>query len=149
MRASMPLIVRGGLNRTFGSLAGFTALGLFSLGIYLLADAFAHPVDAEAAGVILAAFVIAIAMLLLAFIFKPRRFPDKEYEGIEQQRPHSPANQLVTACRNRLHNDLPYQRTFVDQSTIQPRTSSSARRAESPESSSLRESYGDEFDVRR
>lgn len=127
MRASMPLIVRGGLNRTFGSLAGFTALGLFSLGIYLLADAFAHPVDAEAAGVILAGFVIAIAMLLFAFIFKPRRFPDKEYEGIEQQRPHSSANQLVTACRNRLRNDLPYQRTFVDHSTIQPRTSSPAQ----------------------
>jgi hypothetical protein len=35
----MPLVVRGGLNRTFGSLAGFAALGLLSLGVYLLADA--------------------------------------------------------------------------------------------------------------
>jgi len=50
MRASMPLIVRGGLTRTFGSFAGFTALGLLSLGTYLLADAFAHPVDTQAAG---------------------------------------------------------------------------------------------------
>ena len=42
MQPPMPLIVRAGLNRTFGSLAGFAALGLLSLGIYLLADAFAH-----------------------------------------------------------------------------------------------------------
>lgn len=81
MRAPMPLIVRAGLSRTFGSLAGFTALGLLSLGIYLLADAFAHPVDAQAAGVIVAAFAIAIAMLLLVFIFKPRRFQARGIAG--------------------------------------------------------------------
>lgn len=81
MRAPVPLIVRAGLSRTFGSLAGFTALGLLSLGIYLLADAFAHPVDAQALGVIVAAFAIAIAMLLLVFIFKPRRFQARGIAG--------------------------------------------------------------------
>jgi len=69
MRAPMPLIVRGGLSRTFGSLAGFSALGLLPLGIYLLADAFAHPVDAEVAGLIVAAFAIAIAMLPFSLSF--------------------------------------------------------------------------------
>ena len=53
-----------GLNRTFGSLAGFAALAFLSLGIYLLADAFTHPVDAEAAGIIVAALAIALAILL-------------------------------------------------------------------------------------
>lgn len=62
MRAPKPLVVRAGLSRTFGSIAGFAALGLLSLGIYLLADAFSHPVDAEAAGVIVAAFAIAMAI---------------------------------------------------------------------------------------
>ena len=81
MRAPMPLIVRGGLSRTFGSLAGFSALGLLSFGIYLLADAFAHPVEAGAAGILVAAFAIAIAMLLLVFIFKPRRFQDRGIAG--------------------------------------------------------------------
>ena len=76
MRAPKPLVVRAGLSRTFGSIAGFAALGLLSLGVYLLADAFAHPVDAEAAGVIVAAFVIAMAMLLFVFIFKPSRLPE-------------------------------------------------------------------------
>ena len=81
MRAPMPLIVRGGLTHTFGSLAGFTALGLLSLGSYLLADAFAHPVDAGATGIIVAALAIAIAMLLLVFIFKPRRFQARGIAG--------------------------------------------------------------------
>src|SRR5205814_5570208 len=76
MQPPMPLIVRAGLNRTFGSLAGFAALGLLSLGIYLLADAFAHPVDAGPAGVIVAALAIAVSMLLFIFIFDPRRLPD-------------------------------------------------------------------------
>lgn len=81
MRSPMPLVVRGGLNRTFGSLAGFAALGLLSLGTYLLADAFAHPLDAGAAGVIVGAFAIAIAMLLLVFLFKPRRFHARGIAG--------------------------------------------------------------------
>lgn len=128
MRAPIPLIVRGGLNRTFGSLAGFTALGFLSLGIYLLGDAFAHPVEAEAAGVIVAAFAIAIAMLLLVFIFKPRRFSamlrQKGSARIARQEAKSAAELLFTAHRERLRSDLPYQRTFVDRSRIQPRTPS-------------------------
>ncbi len=128
MRAPKPLVVRAGLSRTFGSIAGFAALGLLSLGVYLLADAFAHPVDAEAAGVIVAAFVIAMAMLLLVFIFKPRRLLEvlqrKESVGIAPGRPHSSARQIVVARRDRLHGDLPYQRNFVDRSSIRPRTPS-------------------------
>lgn len=131
MRAPKPLVVRAGLSRTFGSIAGFAALGLLSLGIYLLADAFAHPVDAEAAGVILAAFVIAMAMLLFVFIFKPRRFPEilrhKESAHIAEQKTKASAKLLLTARRDRLRSDLPYQRTFVDRSSIRPRTPSPAQ----------------------
>ena len=131
MRAPMPLVVRGGLSRTFGSLAGFTALGLLSLGTYLLADAFAHPVDAQAVGVLVAAFAIAIAMLLFVFLFKPRRFPGvlwrKECSPIALQKAKPPARFLHTARRDRVRSDLPYQRTFVDRSCIRPRTPSPAQ----------------------
>jgi hypothetical protein len=127
----MPLIVRGGLSRTFGSLAGFTALALLSLGVYLLADAFAHPVDAEAAGVIVAALAIAIAMLLFLFLFEPRRFPEilrrKKPERIAQQRADGPTRLPVAPPRDRARSDLPYQRTFVDRSRIEPRTSAPAQ----------------------
>lgn len=131
MGAPIPLVVRGGLSRTFGSLAGFAALGFLSLGIYLLADAFAHPLDAGAAGVIVAAFAIAIAMLLFVFLFKPRRFPQelpcKESEPNARQRNRSSAGPLVTPRRDRVRGDLPYQRTFVDSSCIRARTPSSAQ----------------------
>lgn len=131
MPAPKPLVVRAGLSRTFGSIAGFAAMGLLSLGVYLLADAFEHPVDAEAAGVILAAFVIAIAMLLFAFLLKPPRFPEilrhKEPVRIARQETDSSAKLPVAARRDRLRSDLPYQRTLVDRSCIRPRTPSSAQ----------------------
>ena len=131
MSVPKPLVIRAGLSSTFGSLAGFAAVGLLSLGIYLLADAFAHPVDAEAAGVILAAFVIAMAMLLFVFIFKPWRFAGmlqrKESVGIAQEGLTSSAKQIVAAGRDPLHGDLPYQRNFVDRSSIRPRTPSPAQ----------------------
>src|SRR5215467_723270 len=111
MRAPMPLIVRGGLSRTFGSLAGFAALGLLALGIYLLGDAFAHPVDAEAASVIVAAFAIAIAMLLLVFIFKQRRLPQllwrKESARLAEQTADASTVLLVTLREDRERGDLP------------------------------------------
>lgn len=153
MRAPMPLIVRGGLSHTFGSLAGFTALGLLCLGIYLLTDAFAHPVDAQAAGVIAAAFVIAVAMLLFVFLFKPWRRPAiLQRKGLARSAPernNSPAKQLATWRRDHFRSDLPYQRTFVDRSRIRPRTPSPLRPAESPANSSLPGSCDGEFDVPR
>lgn len=97
MRAPKLLVVRAGLSRTFGSIAGFVPLGL-SLRVYLLSDAFAHPVDAEAAGVMGAAFVIAMAVLLLVFCFQAG-FPE------------------ILQC----------QRTFVERSRIRPRTPSPAQ----------------------
>ena len=128
MRAPMPLIVRGGLSRTFGSLAGFTALGLLSMGIYLLADAFAHPLDAGAAAVIVAAFAIAVSMLLFVCIFKPQRFPEmpwrKECSPIPLQETKPTTRLLPTARRDRMRSDLPYQHTFVDRSCIRLRTPS-------------------------
>ena len=131
MRQPMPLIVRGGLSHTFGSLAGFTALGLLSLGIYLLADAFAHPVDAEAVSVIVAAFAIAVAMLLLVFVFKPQNFSEifgrKEPSRMAEQETGAQSGFQVVARRDRLRSDLPYQRTFVDRSCIRPRTPSPAQ----------------------
>jgi hypothetical protein len=38
-----PLVIRGGLARTFGSLASFLAVLFLLLGLYLLGDGFQHP----------------------------------------------------------------------------------------------------------
>ena len=70
VRASKSLAIRAGLARTFGSLVGFVVTFL-CWGFYILADAFAHPILAGAAAVISAAFIIALAAILLSFLIKP------------------------------------------------------------------------------
>lgn len=122
LRPPKPLVVRAGLRRTFGSLAGFTALGLLSLGVYLLADAFEHPVDAEAAAVIVAALAIALAVLLLFFLLRQRAavpFRNQAIGGSAfRGANHSSASPTPTLPGNALRVDLPYQRAYVDRSRI-------------------------------
>jgi hypothetical protein len=75
LRRTKPLVVRGGLARTFGGLATFLAVIFLVWGIYILDDAFANPIAAQAAAVIAAAFSIALATILLFYLLKPvKRF---------------------------------------------------------------------------
>jgi riboflavin transporter FmnP len=71
-RHAKPLVIRGGLARTFGSLVSFLAMLFLLLGFYLLGDAFEHPVDAQAAAVLAAAFSITLAAILFYYLLKPR-----------------------------------------------------------------------------
>lgn len=68
-----PLVIRGGLARTFGSLASFLAVLFLILGSYLLGDAIEHPLNAQAVAVLAAAFSITLSIILLYFLLKPRR----------------------------------------------------------------------------
>ncbi|MGB7283549.1 MAG: hypothetical protein WBE13_14885 [Candidatus Acidiferrum sp.] len=67
-----PLVIRGGLARTFGSLSSFLALILLLLGFYLLRDAFLNPLDAQPVGILAAALGIALSVIMFYFLFKPR-----------------------------------------------------------------------------
>lgn len=67
-----PLVIRGGLARTFGSLASFLAVLFLLGGLYLLGDAFEHPLTAQAVAVLAATFSITLASILLYFLLKPR-----------------------------------------------------------------------------
>ncbi len=125
VRSPKPLVVRAGLCRTFGSLTGFLALLFLSWGIYLLADAFAHPVDAQAAALIVAAFAISLALLLLFYLFKPRRVVGMIHRRLLENSVSPTAEPLsrapsVTACREDLRKDQAYQRIYVDHSRIRP-----------------------------
>jgi len=118
------LVVLAGLGRTFGSLAGFLALLFLSVGIYLLVDAFAHPVDAQAAALIVAAFSIALASLLFFYLFKPQRSwksPRATFEGSPPsfRRDPSIASSAASAGSD-VRKDLVYQRSYVDRSRIRP-----------------------------
>src|SRR5207245_10534634 len=72
VRPPKPLAVRAGLARTFGSLAGFVVLTFLCLGLYILEDAIANPLNEGAGAVIGTAFVIALAATLLFYLIKPR-----------------------------------------------------------------------------
>ena len=119
LHTAKPLVVRGGLGRTFGSLVSFLALTLLAFGGYILVDAFAHPVDAQAAGLITAAFIIALGLPLLFYLLKPRKST-----GIVRRRTyrHRSPKAMKTASRipskicgsDESQADLAYQRIYVD-----------------------------------
>ena len=124
VRPPKPLVVRAGLSRTFGSLAGFLALLFLSMGIYLLADAFAHPVDAEAVALIVAAFAIALSALLFFYLFKPQRFGGRRLRSTCEDSPPSESGDFSTsacsACAGKqdARKDLVIQQSHVDRSKV-------------------------------
>lgn len=63
-RSSM--VARAGVARTFGGLGGFLAIMFLGAGVYLL------PLRAQAVGLIAGAFVLALATMMLYFIFSSR-----------------------------------------------------------------------------
>lgn len=73
VHSSKPLVVRGSLVRTFGSLATFLAVSFLFCGLYLLADAFAHPLNANPMALFTAALCITLASILFYYLFKPHR----------------------------------------------------------------------------
>ena len=128
LRPRMPLVVRGGLARTFGSLAGFLVVSFLCWGIYILADAFADPINAQAAAVISAAFSIAMGVILLFFLVRPSRnhrtpvraqdyVRDTDSTAAAQSTSHPAAR---PARQDNFRNNLPYQRFYIDHSRIRP-----------------------------
>jgi hypothetical protein len=86
---------------------------------------FAHPVDAQAAALIVAAFAMALAILLFFFLSKSRRIPEMSQHqtledflhlGPEASFPAPPQS----VRRDGLRKDLAYQRPYVDRSRIRP-----------------------------
>jgi hypothetical protein len=73
--------LRAGFARTFGSRAGFLVVTFLCGGLDILEDALANPLEAGAAAVFGAAFIITVAAMLLFFLIKPRkRSPLAGYE---------------------------------------------------------------------
>jgi hypothetical protein len=130
LRRPKPLVVRGGLARTFGGLAGFIVVTFLCWGLYILEDAFSNPRNAGAAPVISAAFIIAVAAMLLFFLVKPgKRSRTTSHEhALDSASPAAlpfgepPPGEPVDRSEphDNLRNNLPYQRFFVDHFRIRP-----------------------------
>jgi uncharacterized BrkB/YihY/UPF0761 family membrane protein len=125
VRPRKPLVIRGGLARTFGGLVGFVVVTFLGGGFYILQDALANPLTEGAAAVIGAAFMITLAAILLFFLIKPRKRPRTTRRG----RLVGTAAQAVQPFfeqapkpvrQDHLRNNLVYQRFYVDRSYIRP-----------------------------
>jgi hypothetical protein len=122
---SKSLAVRGGLARTFGGLVSFLAVTFLGTGIYILDDAFANPLAAQAVTLIAAAFIIALATILLFYLLKPESKASKE-AARQSHRAHWHASEefferIPDNPRNRANGpELVYQRGYVDHSRIRP-----------------------------
>jgi hypothetical protein len=76
------LLGRAVAARTFGGLGSFLAVIFLGSGIYLLQESFTDPLQAQAVGLIAGAFIIALATILIYFIFTPRkRFETDQIRG--------------------------------------------------------------------
>jgi len=125
VRPPKSLVVRGGLARTFGGLAGFVVVSFLCAGFYILQDAFTNPLNEEAAAVICAAFMITLAAVLLFFLIKPMKGP-RTTSPERSVGAAAPAGQPFfnqarrPVCQDQLRNNLAYQRFYVDHSLIRP-----------------------------
>lgn len=66
------MVARAGVARTFGGLGGFLAIMFLGAGVYLLQEAISDPLRAQAVGLIAGAFILALATMMLYFIFSSR-----------------------------------------------------------------------------
>ncbi len=123
--SSKSLVLRGGLVRTFGGLAGFVVVTFLCGGLYILEETFANPLDAGAAAVITAAFIITLGAMLLFFLIKPQ----KRSRTMRLHRPVDSAGPPVRPIsapavgamrQDDLRSNLSYQRFYVDHSRIRP-----------------------------
>jgi hypothetical protein len=121
--APKSLVIRGGLVRTFGGLATFLVLTFFCAGIYLLRDAVANPLAAQAATLIFGAFIIALATILLFYLLRPengapRSRRQRSRHGVLLPKKDLFGKIVVMEARDRRRQDLVYQRVYRDQSRI-------------------------------
>ena len=123
--ARRSLASRGGLARTFGSLACFLAITFLGIGVYILTDAFANPLTAQPVEVVAGAFVIALASIILFYLFKPRKkLGVTKIKCKEKVRQESEGDALESTPRdiraNEIRVELPYRRRATDHAPVGP-----------------------------
>jgi hypothetical protein len=124
VRPPKSLVARGSLARTFGGLAGFVVVTFLCAGFYILQEAFANPLNEGAAAVICAAFMLTLVAVLLFFLIKPMKRP-RTTSPVPSAGAATPAVRpfsfkLPSPRQDHSHNNLPYQRVYVDHSFIRP-----------------------------
>jgi hypothetical protein len=84
--AAPPLIFRAGVTSVFSGLVGLVAVLCLGVGIYLLQEAVVDPLRAQSITLIAGAFTLAVASMLIYFIFSSLA---KSRSGKSRYRAHS------------------------------------------------------------
>jgi hypothetical protein len=113
------LVSRGGLVQTFGGLTIFVVVSFSGIGVYMIQNALANPLKANSPLLLAAAFLLALALILLYYLVYPggkmRRRVDRS--GAKLIRPADP---IVVVTEVRLldvyasRKDLPFHHCYVD-----------------------------------
>jgi len=118
------LSARGQLLNTFAGMLWCLALALLALGVYLIHDQFADPVQAPAAGLILGALLVATAITVLFALLQPARKLHAPLMAERRAMPQSKEGIVVLArssCRVLPWNDRCQQHSrYVDRMRIRP-----------------------------
>ena len=122
-RAPKSLVIRGGLVRTFGGLASFLVVTFLCAGFYILEDAVANPIAAQAAALIFGAFIIALATILLFYLIRPENGPRTSRREQTLHFELRPQQELlkeapVTPSQESSREGPVYQRVYKDHSRI-------------------------------
>lgn len=86
--AAPPLIFRAGIASVFSGLVGFLAVLFLGVGIYLLQETIVDPLRAQPLTLIAGAFALAVASMLIYFIFSSLA---RSRNGKSRRRAHSRA----------------------------------------------------------
>jgi hypothetical protein len=124
-RSARSLSSRGGLIRTFGSLAAFAAFALLGLGGYLIGEQIRNPVQAQAVTTIFAALVISCGLVLLYGLFY--EIARRQFPTARRSRPAAePDHRIIVIPRshtlewNSESKDLSFHGRYIDQARIRP-----------------------------
>ncbi len=117
----------GGSLRTFVSSAVAIAASCLFLGSYIIHDQFAHPVNAQSVAIVAAASFLAVAAVLVFFLFQLCWRLKERNGGRNATIP--PADWIALVARRvaeeqRQKRELPYQRVYRDHARIRQDASS-------------------------
>jgi hypothetical protein len=124
-RSGRGLSSRGGLIRTFGSLAAFVSLALLGLGGYLIDEQIRDPVQAQAVTTMFAALSISCGLMLLyGLLYEIGR---RRLGTANRSRPALPSKpRIIVVPRthtlewNPERKELSFHGRYIDQARIRP-----------------------------
>jgi hypothetical protein len=114
------LSARGQCLNTFAGIGFFLVFSLLALGGYLIEREFANPMEAQSAGLLFAALLIATSITLLYYLLHFSRKSRHDIAALSATVSWEQKNVVVarSVSRTRLATDMPPRGRYVDRASI-------------------------------